>query len=69
MKWEPWETFKANSEVLDISEPPCKDCKFWKPQNRYAHTPNGFIFYGIVCCHTYDGQESDFSCYKQKGGK
>ncbi len=66
--FEPWETYKPKSEtVLDITvpEPPCKDCKFWKPERQFTSNPGtvGQIYSGVILCHAKD-MHNDFSCYK-----
>lgn len=65
MKWQPWEDFRQEEEILPIKEPPCKDCCFWKPSRIYSC--NG-EYDGVICC-TKPDMEHDFSCYREKGEK
>ncbi len=70
MDWKPWETHKMPPPDLHgIPEPPCKNCRHWRPQAKFMDLPTGAIFDGVVCCHAPD-QHQDFSCYKpsSKGG-
>lgn len=61
MKWEPWNDNKNKAPVtLDVAEPPCKECKFWRP--RIVTTGYG-EYGGVVLCVAKDMQ-NDFSCYK-----
>lgn len=46
----------------EISEPPCKDCEFWKPSASYKADGT---FDGLVLCHASE-QYTDFSCFTQK---
>lgn len=62
MRWQPWDDFKPEEELLPILEPPCKDCVFWKPQRQYMM--NG-MYDGVRLCHSVDMQK-DFSCYKER---
>jgi hypothetical protein len=67
MDWNPWDKFKEDCEVLEIPEPPCKNCIYWKPQREYRESIGGQIFDGVRLCHA-KGQQSDFSCFKNKVG-
>lgn len=61
MNWEPWEWYKDMAPIkLDIQEPPCKKCKYWKPR---VITNNRGEFDGVVFCVAED-MCHDFSCYK-----
>lgn len=63
MKWEPWKTEeKEFNDILDILEPPCKNCRFWKPHRTYDES---LIYTGIQCCISKEIWK-DFSCYKEK---
>ncbi len=64
MKWDPWNEFEKDAEVLPIKEPPCKDCDYWKPIRCYGKDGS---FDGIICCHAPEDMEVDFSCYRYKG--
>ena len=64
MKWEPWVLYHQDAEVLNIHEPPCKHCFWWKPHRRYDKYG---AFSGIVCCTNPSKEiEKDFSCYGAK---
>ena len=67
MRWEPWEDDRGKEDLvrLDIPEPPCKECIFWKPHRQYITTTKGAIFDGVQCCVS-DEQFHDFSCYRPK---
>ncbi len=68
MKFEPWEEFKEDfvPEILDIAEPPCKQCKNWLPQRIY----NGLkrTYCGVRLCWVEEMQ-TDFSCYRENETK
>lgn len=59
MKWQPWIDYDI---AANITEPPCKDCKYFKPQITYY--PNG-IFDGVKFCHS-DEMFPDFSCFRER---
>lgn len=62
--WEPWVEFDKDAPVLDIKEPPCPHCKFWKPQPVYIWVQHqGMTFDGVRLCHVEEMWE-DFSCFK-----
>ena len=62
MKWEPWESHKDKAPIkLDISDPPCRDCKFWNPRIK---TNDRGEYGGVVLC-TVDSMCHDFSCYRE----
>jgi hypothetical protein len=58
-----WEDFKPSDDVLPISEPPCRDCHYFRPRRIY--TEHG-LFNGVVLCTNTGEQCNDFSCYKAK---
>ena len=69
MKWEPWITFKKTfkktkeeEDILPIYEPPCKNCRHWRPGRFYSSTG---MFDGIIACRSAD-MHYDFSCYEDK---
>lgn len=67
MDWQPWRDYETppnvvKVEILDIPEPPCKNCVHWRPQRLYLDTDKGVIFDGVKLCHSPD-MVSDFSCY------
>ena len=69
MRWEPWDLYKVElEEIKEITEPPCKRCRHWKPQPIFKSSEFGLKFDGIVCCHSNE-QEHDFSCYAEKINK
>lgn len=53
---------KEFDDILDILEPPCKNCRFWKPHRTYDES---LIYTGIQCCISKEIWK-DFSCYKEK---
>lgn len=64
-KFDPWQQAEDKSESgclnIDVSEPPCKHCKFWRPRittNRYGHQDGV-----VLCCN--DEMHNDFSCFKE----
>ena len=66
MKWQPWKDHKDKPVViLDIPEPPCKHCVYWKPHTQYQIEEKGFRFDGVKCCIARK-MFSDFSCYRDK---
>lgn len=61
------ETAENKSLDLDVPEPPCKNCHFFRPQaifKRYGNSV-GQTFDGIKMCWA-DDMEHDFSCWKPK---
>lgn len=70
-EWKPWETYDQDAEVLPIPEPPCKECRYWKPQRQYiksTYRKIGMVCDGIICCHAFE-MFSDFSCFKLREEK
>ena len=57
-KWEPWAIFNDG--------PPCRECKFWKPQFKYFEGTN--ICDGIRFCQA-DEMFHDFSCFRERTGQ
>lgn len=63
--WQPWEDYKKTTLLaLPITEPPCKNCKFWNPQPQFTNLRTGMKFDGVICCHA-EYQHQDFSCYNK----
>lgn len=52
--------------ILSVLEPPCKNCKNWKP-HREAEVVTGtkgrLIVAGVVCCIAAEMYQ-DFSCFE-----
>lgn len=66
-EFNPWD-IKTELPELDISEPPCKNCINWHPQQTFnSCVGKGFIPCGIRLCHA-EKMYRDFSCYKEKEG-
>lgn len=65
-KWDPWK-IPVQAPMLTITEPPCKDCKFWNPHALFSsNKKNGEVYRdGIECC-TAEKMYSDFSCYEPR---
>jgi hypothetical protein len=65
--WENmWKEMAGDSEILDIPEPPCKDCKNWKPQREFRFIPGkGQEYDGLRLCVAGD-MYHDFSCFEEK---
>lgn len=65
-KWQPWEDFKEDLEMLPIAEPPCKRCIYWQPRRKYYMEPPLIGKYdGVVLCAKAE-MEHDFSCFEPK---
>ncbi len=62
MNWEPWATFRETVERLPIDEPPCKNCRYFRPHRRYSERGD---FVGVRCC-VANAMQSDFSCFEEK---
>lgn len=66
-----WNPVKREASLLVdnqgtlVTEPPCKNCKYWNPQPILRNTPEGIITTGLVMCHNED-MNFDFSCFKDK---
>lgn len=64
MKWGQWEQYdiKAN-----ITEPPCKDCNFFRPMIRHRTKSADLSpqFSGVTLCWAKE-MYSDFSCFKER---
>lgn len=62
--WKPWDdpalTAKVKEAILDIAEPPCKHCQFWRPHITLVEKTGEL--YGVRCCAAED-MLHDFSCY------
>lgn len=63
-EWNPWEIYKDESTPLDILEPPCKHCEFWKPIRTYRVLGDDLAFDGVELCHAE--QFGDFSCFRPR---
>lgn len=63
IEWKPWETFRQDQELLPITEPPCKGCKFFRPRRQYE---TGGRFSGVVICEKIGEQCNDFSCFEAR---
>lgn len=61
LKWQPWETFVGEAEVLPIANPPCATCQFWKPIRIFRASGE---FDGVRCCH--GDMCNDFSCWRDR---
>lgn len=62
-KWEPHETYRDETIILDIPGPPCKHCAFWKPQRQYMTLPKKVLYDGVTICRAED-MYNDFSCFE-----
>ena len=60
MTWQPWKDFEDEpiGKPLPITEPPCKNCFFWRPV--ILSPPHD-----LRCCHVLE-QFHDFSCFKER---
>ncbi len=67
-KFEPWNEVgeTKESDKLNITEPPCKHCKFWNPQAIYYPTVDGLRFDSVRLCWA-ECKHFDFSCFTNKG--
>ena len=50
---------------LDVSEPPCPQCKYWRPQPKVAMVKGAQVVQGVILCHAED-MYRDFSCFEQR---
>lgn len=57
--WDPWTRYKNNDDLVEIPEPPCRNCRYWNPAR--DNPPFG----GILCCHAEE-MFGDFSCFRQR---
>uniref|UniRef100_A0A6M3IGX6 Uncharacterized protein n=1 Tax=viral metagenome TaxID=1070528 RepID=A0A6M3IGX6_9ZZZZ len=69
MNWEPWIKYRHltnnQTERIDLTEPPCKYCYFWRPQTKFIELHSGAtIFDGVICCAVEEMQH-DFSCFRK----
>ena len=70
MEWHPWDDVKNNKlglpklTISSITEPPCKNCKYFSPQIITYPTIEGQVFDSVRCCWA-DEQYNDFSCYER----
>ncbi len=66
MRWKPWQDFAVdlNIDIPEITEPPCKHCRLFKPKRTYY--PDGKMS-GVQICHKPGafGMSNDFSCYEE----
>ncbi len=63
MNWiDMYGKFKKPIEILNIKEPPCKVCRYFKPHRNY--TTNG-EYDGLTLCIS-EIMYKDFSCYLEK---
>gem|GEM_PF-6789832 len=67
MKWFPWTELKceppqATNDGKPITEPPCRQCKHWKPEVTFHDGPSGQVAEGVRLCHAKD-MHHDFSCF------
>jgi len=61
MTWDPWTRYRNNNDPVEIPEPPCKYCRYWKPQR---DMPNPYTN-GILCCQAEE-MFGDFSCFRKR---
>ena len=62
-RFEPWEDYKnMSTDIIDIKEPPCKYCKFFRPR---IITDSRGKFNGVCLC-IKDDMYHDFSCFMIK---
>ncbi|MBY8999270.1 MAG: hypothetical protein KGD60_16335 [Candidatus Thorarchaeota archaeon] len=63
--WKPWEDAGENiPEILPISEPPCKYCKYFKPHHQtIVLIGEGELFSRFDACIA-ENMYGDFSCYE-----
>lgn len=71
-KWQPEIDFNQPPEALPIPEPPCRDCRFWRPTRIYKrascrHYDHKSVveFVGVRCCWA-EKMYPDFSCFERK---
>ena len=50
---------------FDLSEPPCKECKYFKPQAVFILDRSRLTFDGCDICHATE-MFGDFSCFVEK---
>ncbi len=63
--WKELDLHHKDSEILPISEPPCKACKNFRPQRRYSDFGlEGIKCTGIKVCHAQE-MFNDFSCFTE----
>jgi len=58
----------ASAEILDITEPPCKNCAKFDPHKKFTaidDSDSKYTMSGIAVCDAPD-QYKDFSCYEEK---
>ena len=60
--WNPYDKFKQDLDELPIKEPPCTQCKHWKPIRNYFEWG---AFKGLTLCHS-ENMEHDFSCFRDR---
>lgn len=63
-RWQPWQDYADEPEVLAVFEPPCKFCKYWRPC-RVFEGERTVMYAGVRMCHTPDEQARDFSCFAE----
>jgi len=61
MEWKTDDKFSVSMAIKDIKDPPCRYCKFWKPE-RKLDDYGTVIYANIVLCHAKE-QFGDFSCF------
>ena len=62
--WKPWKDASKNiPEVLPISEPPCKYCKYFKPHYKTCVFENEQLYSRFNACIA-EKMYNDFSCYE-----
>ena len=61
MKWDRWDLYAKDAEILPIKEPPCNKCKNFKPHRQY-NSHGGFD--GYVLCIVKE-MYNDYSCYAE----
>lgn len=59
--WNPWIIYEKELDPLPIEEPPCKNCKHFRPMRRYFETK----FEGVRLCHA-NKMHSDFRCFENR---
>lgn len=65
-KWDPW-NIKATAPALNITEPPCKDCRFWNPYAVFeTNKKTGQVAQNGIRCCTAEDMFRDFSCYEPR---
>ena len=65
MNWDEITAIETPCPRINVCSPPCINCKYWNPQQKYRSVKTRQVPDGIVCCHK-ENMFHDFSCFVEE---